>query len=393
MSVKRLVYAPKVFAYLQTDKGLVDISDDIVSGSVSRKINQVSQAQITLRNRDMKYTEKGNPVFHPMDPITIYLQRVPKSSIQVFTGYLDSSTMMQLYPGNMELMASCTLKRLLHTYWDMGLPFTAEFMGQYGWVVNPASGQLINPTAAQEDVKEDLNLNDGSIAQLLYATLKHVGTWNPDSILIEKLPEELPIRIADIFTHFEEENQDVKRRLKEFFEKIIGYVPPGLSLDVDTDSSDDAPPVTGSGGGAAAVKWARHYLGTRERGTSNRGTLIDKWSKVYGLTAQPWCGIFVGNATSAGGANLCRSIVSVPDARDAVRAGSCGFEKGEFHKAKYARPGDVVFLHGYNHIGLVEGVRGGSIVSIEGNTSVGGGDGVGRKTHSSWDGLGRPKYP
>ncbi len=79
--MRRLVYAPKAYAWVNTEgEGEpINISSYIVSGSVSRKVNTVSTAELTLRNPKMKWTKdarKGEPIFRPMDPVTIYLQRI-----------------------------------------------------------------------------------------------------------------------------------------------------------------------------------------------------------------------------------------------------------------------------------------------------------------------------
>jgi hypothetical protein len=68
------------------------------------------------------------PLFSPMDPITIYLQRVRGRPVRVFTGFLDRTPYLQLYPGVIQLKASCTLKRLLYTYFDPALPYTQTFL-------------------------------------------------------------------------------------------------------------------------------------------------------------------------------------------------------------------------------------------------------------------------
>ena len=100
--MKRLVYSPKAYAYVKTDRGLINLSDYITAGSVSRKVNMVSSAELTIRNPDMMWTREvknGNPIFRPMDPITIWLERIKGYPVQVFTGYLDKTPYLQLYPG------------------------------------------------------------------------------------------------------------------------------------------------------------------------------------------------------------------------------------------------------------------------------------------------------
>lgn len=225
--MQRLVYSPKAYAYVKTvNNGIVALSSDIVSGEVSRRVNQVSTASLTIRNDKRKWTTQGSPVFRPMDPITIYLTRLPGYPVQVFTGYLDQTPYYQLYPGTVTLTASCTLKRLLYTYWDPALPYVNEFMAQYGWIANRTTGELFNAAAqvqlANQDQGAQPKLNDGSIGNLLFATMKRIGRWDPNSIFIEKLPADIPQRVANIYKAMNEEANLVDESLQNMFSTLIG---------------------------------------------------------------------------------------------------------------------------------------------------------------------------
>lgn len=275
--MKRLVYAPKAFAYIEGDNGIVDVSDDIVSGSVSRKINQVSQAELVLRNKDMKYTQQGAPVFHPMDKITIYLQRLPGVPVQTFTGYLDSSPYLQLYPGNCTITASCTLKRLLYTYWDQGLAFTNEYMEQFGWTPNYATGQIFNPGVTSQtaldptkDEPKKMNLTDASLGRLLFHILRDVGNWDPSTIFVEKLPETLPKRIAEIYSQFQTEDATIQRELQDFFKKIIGDGAQGTGGGTNDVTG---PKGTGKLIPGQATKWTASWYGDVGGSCGNNSTM------------------------------------------------------------------------------------------------------------------------
>ena len=135
--MQRLVYRPKVDVFVKSDTGIINLSSHVVRGSVTRKIDQVSTANIEFRNPNKIFTpEKGSPLIHPMDPIVIFMQRLNNRPVQVFTGYVDSSPYFALRPtGNLSLSASCTLKRLLYTYYDPGLKFFHKFIQAQGWTV------------------------------------------------------------------------------------------------------------------------------------------------------------------------------------------------------------------------------------------------------------------
>ncbi len=115
--------------------------------------NAISTASVTLRNPGKKWTGGlGNnklQAFTPMDKITIFLERIPNTPIQVFTGFLDTTPLYQMYPGVVTLEASCTLKRLMYTYWDPALPFVYEFLAQYGWI-SDGNGNLTNYTSVAQ---------------------------------------------------------------------------------------------------------------------------------------------------------------------------------------------------------------------------------------------------
>jgi hypothetical protein len=71
-----------------------DLTSYIVRGRVHRLVDQISSAELELRNPDMIFTDiagAGAPAFKPMDPITIFLQRVDNRPVQVFTGFLDET--------------------------------------------------------------------------------------------------------------------------------------------------------------------------------------------------------------------------------------------------------------------------------------------------------------
>lgn len=277
--MQRFVYSPKAYAYIITEKkGIVNVSDYLVRGNVNRVVNQVSTAEITLRNPNKMWTDwhgtagGGGALFRPMDPITIYLKRLPNRPVQVFTGYLDTTPYYQLYPGTVTLKASCTLKRLLYTYFDMGLPNTQEFLRQYGWTLSK-TGQLFNvntegpgrafdlanpngttpnpatdPNAQPDDNSTDpnapnnsdpagdktvLNATDGSIGNLLFATLKHIGYWHPKNIYIEKLPKDLYERLAALIYDpaKQELDENIGPAAQAFMQQILGSSGHGSALN------------------------------------------------------------------------------------------------------------------------------------------------------------------
>lgn len=247
--MKRLVYRPKVWAYVKTDSQAIDLSPYIVSGNVNRITNGVSTASLVLRNPDFKFTTPGAPAFHPMDPITIYMARNINYPVRVFTGFLDTTPYLQLFPGTITLEASCTMKRLKYTYWDPALPFSKTFISKFGWQ------QMTDGTAVKFDEATDAtinqknkNLNDGGFSNILYGVLEAVGKWRQEDIFIEALPPGIVDTVTKVFSSFQKENEETKDALKEFLKNAIGETegaPPGGGAPGGGADSSAPPPGTG----------------------------------------------------------------------------------------------------------------------------------------------------
>lgn len=229
----RLCYSPKAYVYTKNSAGIVtDISDYVTSGEVQRLINQASSASITLRNPNRIFTKPKQPTFHPMDAITIYLERIKGYPVQVFTGYLDETPYYQMFPGTVTLEATCTIKRLMYTYFDPSLPYVNSFFAYYGWIADqqgaiynlPAAGNAKRVTVSQA-ASGSVNLEDGSIGKLLYATLSDIGNWDDSHIYIEDIPsgaEGLGARIGALMQNLLVQEQTAAQELTTFLDGTIG---------------------------------------------------------------------------------------------------------------------------------------------------------------------------
>lgn len=233
MGITRLVYAPKAYVFTKNQEGqLYDLTPYVVSGSVQRLINQPSSAEVELRNPYRIFTTPSQGVpLHPMDPITIYLERIQGYPVRVFTGFLDSTPYYQLHPGTVNIQATCTLKRLLYTYFDPSLPYMMAFLQQYGWIrygtSSIISGQTGNSNLnqAQAGFTQAFNLQDGSIGKLLWATLYEIGEWDDTHIYIEALPNGpngIVARMEALMANFDQAQSVETTVLDQFFQSIMG---------------------------------------------------------------------------------------------------------------------------------------------------------------------------
>lgn len=249
--MRRLVYSPKVYAYVQVENGdIIDLTKFIVRGRVSRVLNEVSTAELTIRNPGKQFTKAGDPTFRPMDPITIFMSRFPDRVIQVFTGYLDETPNLQLFPGTCDLRASCTLKRLMYTYFDPGLPFTLNFLAKYGWFQPAEGGGTVShhPSELAQTSSNNPRLIDGALGNLMFSVLTEIGNWHPNSVMVEALPKTMVDTIASISTSFNRDDREARRQVEDLFSDLIGQYN-GINAVVTGGTTSGETP-TGTVGGA-----------------------------------------------------------------------------------------------------------------------------------------------
>lgn len=167
--MKRFVYSPDIEAYVQTKKGILDLSEDIINGSMTLRLNGVSNFSLTLQNPHRKYLDTS---LSSMDPIVIYLTRVKR--MLAFSGYIDVAPVDQIFPEPVTITGSCTLKRLLYTYWNPQLPYVEQFLYTLGWTLDPLTGNILDNTG-----KSVFNMDaQGSLGNMMQHILHNIGGWD-----------------------------------------------------------------------------------------------------------------------------------------------------------------------------------------------------------------------
>lgn len=235
--LKRLVYSPKAYAFIYSRKkngAIIDVSNDISGGSVQRFINKPSTATLTLRNDNWKYTGRFQPMFFPMDGITIWLQRFAGRPVQVFTGFIDTIPYYQAYPGEIEIKATCTLKQFLYTHFDPGTGFL-DWLTNHGWVPNANNGNMdgfFNPEALS--VSGDSIGTDSGMGKLLHDFMIDIGGVDPKAIVIGDLPKDLPSTMLSAFTKKVDASKAAQEALKNFLGSILS-----ISVSHDAEQGSD----------------------------------------------------------------------------------------------------------------------------------------------------------
>lgn len=260
------VYSPEIRCIIEG----VDVSADIVSASVRRVVDSASSFSVTLSNKDFRYT-RGHQ-FRRMDRVVVWLKRVGEPK-KVFTGYLNVVPGIQLYPATVKLEASCTLKRLLYTYWDPGLEASLELLNQHRipWGKHPEGGQSTGSDADDTDDDDDatpddekealpgggltsilddenakapddttvdggdpssgtgpglIDTGDTGLGMMLTNILTKVGGWDPDMVKIQNFPEPFLKTVLaympDDIHGMDTAGMEKIRDLFDFYEKIAG---------------------------------------------------------------------------------------------------------------------------------------------------------------------------
>lgn len=292
--MKRLVYAPKINAYIKADSGVYDLTEYIVDFNIDRKINQISTAELNIRNPNKKWTNhsyrdsitgehKVGPIFHPMDPITIFLTRLQNHPVQVFTGYCDQTPYLQLFPGTVPIKASCTLKKLQYTYFDAGLPFMREFLEQSGWfpdesgsIVKPEAEEQNNQKSAASETNEGVRFGDSGIGELLFKVLNEIGGWPEETIYIQNMPPSVINLVSNLFELFKKEDEEASEELTELLKKIVGTAARGTgSFGGEGESPTDG---EGTGQGSKhTLQLAKEAFTVEGVTTWKNGVEVAKW--------------------------------------------------------------------------------------------------------------------
>ncbi|MGW7100383.1 NlpC/P60 family protein [Streptomyces sp. NPDC054838] len=160
------VLAPGVKVYIATSKhGIIDVSDDLVDGSMVRRSDGVSSFQFSLQNARRKY----DGVLTPNDRISVQMKRL--KWVQVYTGYLNKVPLLTAWPRVVHLTSSCSLKRLQYWYWDSHAEASQAMIRQ-----------------ALTDAGKDSGISDGGMTNVVLTILKKVVGWPESKAHIARIP-------------------------------------------------------------------------------------------------------------------------------------------------------------------------------------------------------------
>jgi murein DD-endopeptidase MepM/ murein hydrolase activator NlpD len=155
------------------DGNTYDITDDIITGTLTRNTDAPTTMNITFANEGDKYRQ----MFIPNDRIVLFLRR-NEVEWQAFTGYIHNTPVFNLYDSReLSLECSCIIRRLNQKFWDANLrenilvlsggSFDATGLGTEGEEEeDPAEGQPEEGQPEEEDnvvaFSENAPITDGN---------------------------------------------------------------------------------------------------------------------------------------------------------------------------------------------------------------------------------------
>jgi cell wall-associated NlpC family hydrolase len=209
-----LIYSPQISCHVETAKGILDISDDLVSWQLMLRENAPHTFTFELQNNLRKY----DGLILPMDRITVGLKRI--NWLHNFTGYINSGPIFQAWPGVLNISASCTLKRLQYLYWDPTTIQAQQLM---------LDAMKKFPSGSQSKVgAAGSTLGDKGLSSMISTMLSKVANWPIPKIHIGEVPNTWATLIDPII---KDENKDLA-----VYEQIgLGYVISGTASNVAVD--------------------------------------------------------------------------------------------------------------------------------------------------------------
>jgi cell wall-associated NlpC family hydrolase len=185
-----------------------------VRGRLTRRVDGVSDFSFTLLNPRRKYDQ----VFTPNDRITVLMKRV--TWVRVFTGYLNKVPLMTAWPRDVEITASCSLKRLQYWYWDPESAYTQQM--------------IMNSLSAATGSGKN---TDGGMTNVVLTILKNVIGWPESKVHIAKIPDDwfkTAYKIAESVNKSAAESDELAQ---QFFQSLGGAGAVGDSgAEADTTS-------------------------------------------------------------------------------------------------------------------------------------------------------------
>ena len=223
---------------------IIDVTDDIVSGTVMLRENASHAFSFSLANFRRKY----DGVFAPNDRIIIQMKRI--RWLQVAAGYLTTVPYLSATGRTVSIRGECTLKRLRFHPYDSGLESVTTLLNN---VMTENAGKSI----------------DSGMAERARRVLVEIGGWPEDAIHLGGVPEVWTSQMAELH----------KKLTPALIESaaLFGPVDPetGLPNPTGSDSTNNTTNTLPGSPNTAGGVWGWMFGNRTDIGADNAGSQAD----------------------------------------------------------------------------------------------------------------------
>lgn len=250
------VYASAPLVIVETrSKGIIDVSDDIMSVSITRRLDAVSSADVTLNNYATYNSGRYNKVINIGDRAHVSFY-VDGHRVQQITGRVSRVPILSLREGSYRFTITDCIGDLQYIYWD---PYSAEAQDKY-------TGMSTLMSYGEEFLNSSSGA-DGGIGTLMKDFLMNVCGFPDGSVKVAKFPDmgDTVKNIVKAIAKDKLSDEELEGLYQQYFDLIFGS---GTDYSSDTDDSSSS-----DEGGTNAQKTI----------ASNSASIV---SKMFGFSAK-----------------------------------------------------------------------------------------------------------
>lgn len=232
------VYTSAPYVLIETrSNGVLDVSDDVQNVSVSRRLDAVSTAEVTLNNYATYNTGRYNGIINIGDRAHVSFY-VDGQRIQQITGRVSRVPIQAFQEGAYKITISDAIGDLQYIYWD---PYSQEAQTDF---TGPQVFQV------QDDIfKYSASGSDNGIGVLINSFLQKVCGFPDGSVKVAKFPDinNVVKNVVDAIIKGDVSDSELESQYQMYFDMIFG-AGTDYSDDVSGDSSsssDEDPSKTG----------------------------------------------------------------------------------------------------------------------------------------------------
>lgn len=275
MSTEVFASSPLVVVETRTH-GVIDVSDDVQNVSVTRRLDAVSSASVTLNNYSSYSSGRYSGIINVGDRahVSFYVQG---QRVKQITGRVSRVPMMTFNEGAYKFTITDVIGDLQYIYWD---PYSREAQDKYtGFKVFDQYGEGFIESSGQ----------DGGIGTVINSFLQEVCGLPQGSVKVAKFPDlnDTVKNIIDAIIFKDDISQDqLEAEYQKYFDLIFGS---GTDYDEDVSTDGSSNDGTSNSGGETA---GTSGLSGTDKQKAVAVSAVKALIKIFGLgdkaTANDW---------------------------------------------------------------------------------------------------------